>query len=160
MLFIQSEGVTPTVAIVYESRLAEERTPFGPPPDSDENIGRQTDSTDFVALRRTAPILTLNRDETRATASSDARAVTNQAAPQGHHAAASARDKRLALLARRHAGLESLEDRARLQILTAQLRRLAPRVEPSDFDAIEDTLKTIETTDERVEAIRRKFQIR
>lgn len=68
------------------------------------------------------------------------------------------RDKRLVLLARKYASKKFPdEDKARLEIVTARLRRMFPRVEAADFELLEKIAQDVESAQEKRSAIRRKL---
>ena len=74
--------------------------------------------------------------------------------------AVTTRDKRLRLLARKYAQKEfSEEETARMEILTARLRKMVPRVDVSDFEKLEQMAQSLEAAEKRTEALRRKLNL-
>jgi len=70
---------------------------------------------------------------------------------------ARARDMRVSLLARKYEGLSTVEDDARLAILTARLRKLAPRVTAADIDNLTTMVAELEQVSANLDEIRSKF---
>lgn len=68
-----------------------------------------------------------------------------------------ARDTRLALLARKFEGDASVEDKARIHLLTARLRRLDPRVTEEERHATEAIVQSLEGVAGRLEALKVQF---
>ncbi len=84
--------------------------------------------------------------------------------PEKFHSAArspkveQARDKRLTLLARKYAAKGfSEEETARLEILTARLRQMVPRVEVRDFEELEKIAQEMQASRDRLAEIKRKL---
>lgn len=75
-------------------------------------------------------------------------------------AADRARDARVALLARKYEGLSTVEDDARLAILTARLRKLSPRVTSGDIDKLTTMVGELEQVSSNLEEIRSKFGLK
>jgi len=71
-----------------------------------------------------------------------------------------ARDLRLELLARKYEGAASIEDMARLRILTERLRKLAPRVTDKDVEQLADMVADAEGIAARLAAVKEKFGLR
>lgn len=71
-----------------------------------------------------------------------------------------ARDARLALLARKYEGAASVEDTARLQILTERLRKLSPRVTDKDVEQVAEMVADAEGIAARLAAVKEKFGLR
>lgn len=71
-----------------------------------------------------------------------------------------ARDVRVSLLARKYEGLSTVEDDARLAILTARLRRLAPRVTAADIDKLTTMVGELEQVSANLDEIRSKFGLK
>ncbi|MFO8074263.1 MAG: hypothetical protein R6V85_20570 [Polyangia bacterium] len=70
------------------------------------------------------------------------------------------RDKRLVLLARKYASQEfSAEETARLEIVTARLRKMVPRVEAADFELLEQIADDADAAKDRQAAVRRKLDL-
>jgi hypothetical protein len=148
---------TPTTAIVYDEKRGREET--GAP--ELNKTRRAFEETIFVELRGQVPLLKREPDTT-ATAQ-ELRAGERQAAPTRHDLddeVMKARDARLALLARKYEGTASIEDGARLQILTERLRKLSPRVTSSDVEQVTDMVSEAERIAARLEAVKKKFGLR
>ena len=71
-----------------------------------------------------------------------------------------ARDARVALLARKYEGVSTVEDEARIGILTQRLRKLLPRVTPGDVDALSTMVGELEAVSANLDAIRSKFGLK
>lgn len=71
-----------------------------------------------------------------------------------------ARDARVALLARKYEGLSTVEDDARLAILTARLRKLSPRVTSTDIDNLTTMVGELEQVSSNLDEIRSKFGLK
>ena len=71
-----------------------------------------------------------------------------------------ARDARVALLARKYEGLSTVEDDARLAILTARLRKLSPRVTSVDIDKLTTMVGELEQVSSNLDEIRSKFGLK
>lgn len=67
------------------------------------------------------------------------------------------RDQRIALLAKRHADASTVEDDARLAILTGRLRKLSPGVASGDVDNLTAMVDDLEQVSSKLDAIRSKF---
>jgi hypothetical protein len=65
-----------------------------------------------------------------------------------------------ALLARKYEGLSTVEDDARLAILTARLRKLTPRVTAADIDKLRTMVGELEQVSANVDEIRSKFGLK
>lgn len=78
----------------------------------------------------------------------------------GLEASDRARDDRVALLVRRFEGVATTEDEARIEILTQRLRKLSPRVTPTDLDHLSTMVTELEQVSENLEQIRRKFGLK
>lgn len=76
------------------------------------------------------------------------------------NAADRARGARVALLARKCEGLSTVEDDARLAILTARLRKLTPRVTSADLDNLTTMVGELEQVSANLDAIRSKFGLK
>lgn len=68
-------------------------------------------------------------------------------------------DNRMELLARRFEGDASIEDLARIHLLTVRLRRLDPRVTRAEQQATEEIVQSMERVDANLAAIRAQFGI-
>lgn len=71
-----------------------------------------------------------------------------------------ARDRRLMLLSLKFEGNSSIEDDARLLILTQRLRRLVPGATPDAVEALANATTTLEDISGRLAAIKNQFDIR
>ncbi|MFM0653275.1 hypothetical protein [Paraburkholderia sediminicola] len=69
------------------------------------------------------------------------------------------RDRRLRLLVAKFEHQTSLEDDARLQLLTARLRRLAPRVTQESLDSLNEVTERLEGVANGIEAMRRRLGV-
>ncbi len=70
-----------------------------------------------------------------------------------------ARDARVTLLARRYERPSTVEDDARLAILTVRLRKLSPRVTAADLDKLTTMVDELEHVASNLEEIRSKFRV-
>lgn len=71
-----------------------------------------------------------------------------------------ARDARVALLVRKFEGQSTVEDDARLAILTERLRKLSPRVTSADIDNATTMVGELEQVSANLDAIRSKFGLK
>jgi hypothetical protein len=149
--------LTPTAASLYEEKRGREETPV----DNFEKQRWEFEQTFFVGLRNKVPLLEMRTDPT-------ATGQELRAAP-GHPSSGSAqdendglkaRDLRLALLARKYEGAASVEDTARLQILTERLRNLAPRVTAKDVEQVALMVADAEVIAAKLAAVKDKFGLR
>ncbi len=149
--------VTPTTATVYDEKRGREETKVG-----DFNRPRQAfEETIFIEFQRQVPLLKRQLDTTPT--AEELR--TREAQPAAHRgldddAVVKARDARLALLARKYEGTASVEDTARLQILTERLRKLAPRVTAADVEQVAEMVADAEGIASRLAAVKEKFGLR
>jgi hypothetical protein len=117
--------VTPTNESLYQEKRGWGETGIGGAGSAVRSFGE----TVFVELGRQVPVLKRQADSTATTA--EVRAAPGQGlrrGPASEPGVLDPRDARLALLARKYEGSASVEDTARLQILTERLRKLSPRV--------------------------------
>jgi hypothetical protein len=77
-----------------------------------------------------------------------------------HDSADRVREARVVLLARKYEGLSTVEDDARLAILTARLQKLSPRVTSADFDNLATMVTEIEQVSSNLDEIRSKFGLK
>lgn len=136
-------------------------TTTAPIPQSTGPRAPYIDLTPFVAsetvtrpARRQATSLTSH--ELRAPDSSDHSTVehaTDNASPEIE----TVRDRRLRLLVAKFEGQTTYEDDARLHLLTARLRRLAPRVTTESVDALKSAADTIENASAELDAMKRRL---
>jgi hypothetical protein len=147
--------VTPTTAIVYEDRRGREETA------APQKLRRGFEETIFVELRGQVPVL---KREADTTATADELRAGERRPPavrvDVEDEVMKARDARLALLARKYEGTASIEDGARLQILTERLRKLSPRVTSEDVAQVEDMVSEAERIAARLDAVKKKFRLR
>lgn len=69
-------------------------------------------------------------------------------------------DDRMRLLALKFEGQASIEDRARIHLLTVRLRRLDPRVTELEKRAAEEVVTNLERASDRLAAIKAKFNLK
>jgi hypothetical protein len=117
-------------------------------------------SSDIPSVRRNGTLTPTVAELRRQTEPMPAPA--KEAGVQGVHdnAADRARDARVALLARKYEGLSTVEDDARLAILTARLRKLTPRVTSADLDKLTTMVGELEDVSANLDAIRSKFGLK
>jgi len=68
-----------------------------------------------------------------------------------------ARRARVSLLARKYGGSSSVENEARIDILTERLRKLSPRVTPTDLSTMGGIVDDLEKISSNLDEIRAKF---
>lgn len=71
-----------------------------------------------------------------------------------------ARRARVSLLARKYEGASSVEDDARIDILTERLRRLSPRVTKTDLETMSKMVEDLEEVSLNLEQIRENFGLK
>jgi hypothetical protein len=151
--------ITPTTVAAYEDRrgreetsvLTESRSPVA----SAETLF--VSYWDLVPLVRREGLVTLTIEDQQ---KSGAREHGAAVVLDREDAVARARDARIALLARRYEGESSVEDDARIEILTLRLRRLSPRVTKTDLEGVEQMVEDLEGVAANLDAIRSKFGLR
>jgi hypothetical protein len=149
--------VTPTTDTLYEEKRGREETVVG----NFEKQRRAVEETLFIGYQGQVPLLKREADST-ATAE-ELRAPREQQVShrdQDDDEVLKARDVRLALLARKYEGVASVEDTARLQILTERLRKLSPRVTDKDVEQITEMVAEAEGIAARLAAVKEKFGLR
>lgn len=85
-------------------------------------------------------------------------AVQAQVAPIDDQVERARRD-RLALLVKQFEGDANREDRARVEILTERLRRLAPKVSPEAHAVVERGVAALEASNQRIAALKLQYGI-
>jgi hypothetical protein len=145
--------LTPTMATAYEEKRGREETAVG----SFEKKFTSFEETLFIGFQQDVPRLKRQTDHTPT--AEDLRAGSG-AANQDDGELLKARDVRLALLARKYEGAASVEDTARLQILTERLRKLSPRVTDRDMDQVAEMVADAESISARLAAVKEKFGLR
>lgn len=123
---------------------------------------RTFEETSFLVYRSDVPSMRRNGTFTPTGAELtnllvESRAVSKMPA---ENAADRARDTRVALLARKYEGLSTVEDDARLAILTARLRKLSPRVTSADIDSLTTMVGELEQVSSNLDEIRSKFGLK
>lgn len=138
-------------------------TVTAPLPQSSSPRGSFTDLTPFVVsepvtrtVRRQATSLTSSEWQTPVTID---RSVVAQNHDNAIAEVETVRDRRLRLLAAKFENETTYEDDARLQLLTARLRRLAPRVTMESVDALKAAADTIESASSELEAMKRRLGV-
>jgi hypothetical protein len=123
--------------------------------------GSYTDLTPFVAsatvtrsVRRQATSLTSSEMQTPSTIE---RATLEQHPDNASAEVETVRDRRLQLLVAKFENETTYEDEARLHLLTARLRRLAPRVTVESLNALKSAADTIENASSELEAMKRRL---
>jgi hypothetical protein len=150
--------MTPTTAVVYDDKRGREETTVG-----DLGQGRRGfEQTVFVEFHGQVPMLERAADTT-ATAD-ELRAGERQPVMTTYDVedeeVVNARDARLALLARKYEGMASVQDIARLRILTERLRKLAPRVTAHDVEQVAGMVAEAEGIAAGLDAVKKKFGLR
>jgi hypothetical protein len=149
---------TPTTVTAYEDRRGREETAL-----LTERSAVVSAETAFVSYWDLVPLV---RREGLATLTIADQQKTAAQEPGGgvvqhrEDAVARARDARIALLARRYEGGSSVEDDARIEILTLRLRKLSPRVTKSDVEGVEKMVADLEEVAANLDQIRSKFGLR
>jgi hypothetical protein len=69
-------------------------------------------------------------------------------------------DARVSLLARKYEGVSTVEDEARLAILTTRLRKLNPRVNSADLEQLTTMVDELEKVSSNLDEIRSKFGLK
>jgi hypothetical protein len=146
--------VTPTTAVVYDDDRGREETP------DLRKTRRAFEETVFVELRGQVPSLKREADTTATAGELRAGEPPVTTRVDLDDEVMKARDARLALLARKYEGTASIEDGARLQILTERLRKLSPRVTSRDVEQVADMVSEAERVAARLEAVKKKFGLR
>lgn len=148
--------ITPTSVAAYEDRRGREETFVRDDP------AQEPEGTPFVSYRDLVPSSLREGQTTPAAAGHPEIPVAELAppAPNGEDAVVRARDARVALLARRYEGVSSVEDEARIKILTLRLRRLSPRVTETDLADLDAMVGELEKVSTNLDAIRAKFGVR
>jgi hypothetical protein len=148
---------TAALATAYEEKRGREETTVG----SFEKRRRRFEETLFIGFQGQVPLLKRQTDSTPT-----AEELRAGQAQRGSHRGEDddevlkARDVRLALLARKYEGTASVEDTARLQILTERLRKLAPRVTDKDIEQVAEMVADAEDIATRLAAVKEKFGLR
>jgi hypothetical protein len=147
---------TATMATDYEEKRGREETTVG----SFEKQRRRFEETLFIGFQGQVPLLKRQTDSTPT--AEELRAGQGQVSHRGQDddEVLKARDVRLALLARKYEGAASVEDTARLQILTERLRKLAPRVTDKDVEQVAEMVADAEGIAARLAAVKEKFGLR
>jgi hypothetical protein len=149
---------TPTLSTAYAEKQGREETTIG-------NLDKRAptfEGTLFIGFRGQVPLL--QRQIDRTSTAEELRA--SEGRPTGQHdqdendAVLKARDLRLELLARKYEDEASIEDMARLRILTERLRKLAPRVTDKDVEQLADMVADAEGIAARLAAVKEKFGLR
>jgi hypothetical protein len=120
-----------------------------------------TDLTPFVvsetvtrSVQRQATSLTSSELQTPASINSS---TVEQYLEHASTEVETVRDRRLRLLVAKFENETSYEDEARLHLLTARLRRLAPRVTVESVNALKAAADTIENASTELEAMKRRL---
>lgn len=122
-------------------------------------VDRRFDETTFIQQRGAVPAL--SRAGTMTPASGGLTIGDELTAPEPTEVLVdAARDTRVTLLARKYENGGSVEDEARLKILTERLRRLSPRVTTRDLDAVTVVVSDLERASKDLAAIRERFGLR
>ncbi|CAE6848945.1 hypothetical protein R75465_07071 [Paraburkholderia aspalathi] len=136
-------------------------TATAPIPQSAGPRGSYTDLTPFVvsgnvtrSVRRQATSLTSSEFGTPTTID---RSTVEQYPDNASAEAETVRDRRLRLLVAKFENETTYEDEARLHLLTARLRRLAPRVTVESVNALKAAADTIENASSELEAMKRRL---
>lgn len=128
-----------------------------------ERPSRAFEETPFLVFRTDVPSMRRNGTLTPTGAELSNLVETTQVVAKAatkEDAADRARDARVALLARKYEGISTVEDDARLAILTARLRKLSPRVTSADIDKLTTMVGELEQVSSNLEEIRRKFGLK
>ncbi len=148
--------VTPTMVSLYDEKRGREETIAG----DSQYRRRPLVETFFIGLGGQVPQLKKQTDSTATAAELRAGGHGASQRAQDQDETLKARDVRLALLARKYEGTASVEDTARLQILTERLRKLAPRVTHQDVEQITEMVADAEGIAARLAAVKEKFGLR
>jgi hypothetical protein len=147
--------MTPTMAKAYEEKRGREETTVV----NFEKGLRRFEETLFIGFRGEVPLL---KRQTDSTPTAEELRAGQGVSPRGQEDddVLKARDARLALLARKYEGSASVEDTARLQILTERLRKLSPRVTEKDVEQVAEMVADAEGIAARLAALKEKFGLR
>jgi hypothetical protein len=147
--------LTPTMATAYEEKPDREETAVG----SLEKKFTSFEETLLIGFQEEVPRLKRQTDSTQTTEELRAGAGAGQR-DQDDGESLTARDVRLALLARKYEGDVSVEDTARMQILIERLRKLSPRVTDRDVEHVAEMVADAEDISARLAAVKEKFGLR
>jgi hypothetical protein len=147
--------MTPTMATAYEEKRGREETTVV---NFEKELPR-FEETLFIGFRGEVPLL---KRQTDSTPTAEELRAGQGVSPRGQEDddVLKARDARLALLARKYEGAASVEDTARLQILTERLRKLSPRVTEKDVEQVAEMVADAEGIAARLAAVKEKFGLR
>jgi len=147
--------LTPTISTAYEEKRGREETAVV----SSQRERPKFDETLFIGFQGEVPLLKRQTDPTP-TAEELRTGQGGNPRGQSDDEVLEARDTRLALLARKYEGVASVEDGARLRILTERLRKLAPRVTHHDLEQVVEMVADAEGIAARLAAVKDKFGLR
>lgn len=135
--------------------ITERRTGFVPSPDRrKQELPRQTDT---VVLK---PFAIARHDTSTQTGSKKTVPTLSKGASQqkaGSSQLAVARETRLALLAKKYEGQPTVEDSARLALVTERIRRLQPRVTKRDVDVLTKVVDRVEQVTDSLAQMRQRL---
>jgi hypothetical protein len=147
--------LTPTMATAYDEKRDREETAIG----NFEKKFTSFEETLFIGFQEEVPRLERQTDSTPTAEELRAGSAAGKRG-QDDDEILKARDVRLALLARKYEGAASVEDTARLQILTERLRKLSPRVTDRDVEQVAEMVADAEAISARMAAVKEKFGLR
>jgi hypothetical protein len=163
MYDVPPSDLTAFAVLPYEERRGREETPIG------EWHGRPTPSSEtyFVSFEQSVPRLqgaggagTLTMAELRLARPMVARSDETAEKRSAEDEIARTRDHRIALLARRFEGTETVEDGARLRVLTERMRKLAPRVTSGDIERVVGIVADAEEIHSTLAGLKSKYGLR
>lgn len=157
--------VTPVTEPTFFQSFADDgRTPIaerriGPAPSPERRKQVSISPTDAVVLKPFEIARHDTRTQTGAKKSSTAATGVKPLQIAGASQLVVAREARLALLAKKYEGEPTVEDSARLALLTERIRRLQPRVTKRDVDVLTQVVGQVEQVTDSLAQMRQRLGI-